>query len=393
MQLKSVKETDIKNKSVFLRVALDVPFLKKNGFIEVSDDTRIKASLPTIKYLLKNNCKIILASYLKRPGGKVVEEYRLDPVARRLSELLEQKVKKLNDCVGQEIKTEIKKMKARDIILLENTRFHKEEDENNEKFAKELSSYADIFIEDAFAQSHRKCASVVAICKFLPSYAGFLLEKEVNTLSRVTGNPKRPLVALIGGAKISTKMILIKEMLKRVDYLLLGGALANTILKAQGIQVGKSLVEPDMIKFAESLALTDTKLKIPIDIISANEISEKAKTQQRAVANVGLDQIILDIGQDTVDLFCKVINIAKTVIWNGPVGYFEIDKFASGTRRLAECIANTDCESIVGGGETIETIKNAGLENKFSFISTGGGAMLEFLEGKMLPGIKPLLKN
>lgn len=392
MQLKSVKEADIRNKSVFLRVAFDVPFLNKNGKIEVSDDTRIKASLPTIKYLLKNNCKIILASYLKRPGGEVVEEYRLDPVARRLSELLKKKVKKLNDCVGQEIKTEIKKMKAKDIILLENTRFHKEEDNNDEKFAKELASYADVYVNDAFAQVHRKCASVVAICKFLPSYAGFLLEKEVNTLSRVMGNPKRPLVALIGGAKISTKMILIKEMLKRVDYLLLGGALANTILKAQGIQIGKSLVEPEMIKFAESLALTNTKLKIPIDIISAKEISEKVIVQKRAVANVGQDQIILDIGQDTVTLFCKVIKTAKTVIWNGPMGYFEIDKFALGTRRLAECIANTNCESIIGGGETINSVREIGLENKFSFVSTGGGAMLEFLEGKMLPGVKPLLK-
>jgi len=391
MQLKSVKEASLANKKVLLRVDFNVPV--ENG--KVTDDTRILGSLPTINYLLENQARVIILSHFGRPDGKIMDEFRLKPVALRLQELLpKNKVIYYPYCPGDKgVENEAGKLKAGEILVLENIRFCPAEEKNDPKFSEEIARLGDLYVNDAFGAVHRAHASVAGVTQFLPSYAGFLLVKEVTTLSKIMENPTRPFIGIIGGAKISTKLAVIKNLLSRVDFLLLGGALANTILKAQGIQVGKSLVEEKMIKLATELVLTENCLKIPVDIITANEISETAKTRRRAVGKVGEQEIILDIGPDTVNLYGMIIRNAKTVVWNGPMGYFEIKKFARGTYDIARDITESQANSIVGGGETIDAIKEVNLLDKFSYVSTGGGAMLEFLEGKMLPGIKPLIRN
>lgn len=390
MTLKTVKTADVKNKRVILRVDFNVPV--ENG--AVTDDTRIKGSLPTISYLLDNRARVIILSHFGRPDGLIQDEFRLKPVAIRIQELLpNNKVNYFPFCAGENgVKDEVAKLKPGEVLILENIRFCPGEEKNDFKFAKGIASLGDLYVNDAFGAAHRAHASVEGVTHFLPSYAGFLLEKEVNTLSTIMENPPRPFIGIIGGAKISTKLPVIKSLLRKVDYLLLGGALANTILKAQGIQVGKSLIEEKMVKLATELVLTENRLKIPVDIIVANEISESAQTRRRPVAKVGEQEIILDIGPDTVNLYGMIIKEAKTIFWNGPMGYFEIKKFAQGTYDIAKDITESQANSIVGGGETIDAIKEVNLLDKFSYVSTGGGAMLEFLEGKILPGIKPLIK-
>ncbi|MBU1148531.1 phosphoglycerate kinase [Patescibacteria group bacterium] len=389
MKLKSYKSAKLKGKGVILRVALETPITKTGGKFLVEDDTRLKVILPTIRYLLKNGCKIVLVSYAGRPQGKNVPELRLDPQAEHLSKLLGKKVNKLSDCIGPQVEKIVGRMKAGDIVLLENTRFHPEERANDSNFAKALAKLGDIFINDAFAQSYEPHASTTAITNFLPSYAGPLLLSEVKMFSKVLEKPRRPWVAIIGGAKISNKIKVIKTLLKKADYVLLGGALANTILTAQGIQVGKSLIEKEYVEIAKELKVTDIKLKIPVDVVVATKkITPESKC--RPVGAVQPDEIILDIGPDTVELYKMIINKAKTVVWNGPMGKYEMKEYSYGSIKIAEAIASARADTFVGGGETVDVIRDNKLEKKFDFISTGGGAMLKFLQYGTLPALKPL---
>ena len=363
--------------------------IDENG--KILDDFRIRASLPTIKYLLENNAKIILMSHLGRPKGQVVEKLRLDPIAKRLTQLLEKPIKKLNNSVGKEVDEEISKIQNGEIILLENIQFNPGENKNDPEFAKILSGYGEIFIMDAFGQSHRDYASIIGITKFIPGFAGLLLQKEVEVLARARENPERPLAVIIGGAKISTKIKLIKEFLAKADNIILGGALANTVLHAQGLAVGKSIIEKDAIPEIKKLQITDTKLHIPLDAILSTEKSGKAPSRTGPIGRTGEDEMILDIGPETEQIFTSVIEKSKMIIWNGPMGLFEVEQFTHGTKAIAESIiACPDCFSIVGGGETTCFLERIGLIDKFDHVSTGGGAMMEFLAGDKLPGIEAL---
>lgn len=390
MKLRSIESLELKNKRVILRVGFDVPLM--DG--KVSDDTRLKESLPTIKFLLAQGCGLTILSHLGRPNGRVDMKYSQAPVADKLQELLpDVPVRFIRDSVLQTgLADGLPQPKFGEIVMLENIRFCAGEETNDLEFAKSLAKLGEIYVDDAFSNAHRDHASVSAITNFLPSYAGLLMAKEIESLSEVLDNPPRPFVAIIGGAKISTKINLITSLLKKVDFLLLGGALANTILKAQGIQVGKSLIEEKMVSVASSFTLTDNRLKIPVDVLAAKEVSEQAVIYKRAVGNLLADEIILDIGADTVQLYKMIIEKAGTVVWNGPMGYIEIEKFAGGTYEVAKIIAaQKGIKSVLGGGETVDAINHLGIKDKFSFVSTGGGAMLEFLEGKVLPAIKPLI--
>ncbi len=387
MDKKTVKDIDVKGKTVLVRNDFNVP-ISKDG--QVQDDTRIAKALPTINYLLDQGAKVVVMSHLGRPKGEVDESLRLNNVAEKLSELLGKPVKKLDDCVGEEVKKEISEAKPGEVILLENTRFYPGEKENDPAFAKELADLADIFVSDAFGAVHRAHASTVGVTKFLPSVAGLLLEKEIKILTEVLTNPKRPLVAIIGGAKISTKLGVISKLLDKVDVLLLGGALANTILKGRGVQVGKSLVEDGMLEEANALPIDKETLEIPVDVVVAKERKEGVPSEIKGTGALSSDDQIMDIGPDTVKLFNNIIKNAKMVIWNGPLGVFEIPEFAKGTNEIAKAIVDSGAKAVIGGGETVDAVKEQGLEDKIWHVSTGGGAMLEFLEGKELPGIAAL---
>jgi len=355
---------------------------------KVLDDFKIRASLPTVKYLLEQKAEIILMSHLGRPEGRTINELRLDPIAKRLTELLGRPVKKINDNVGSEAEKEIGRIQPGGIILLENIQFNPGETRNDVNFAKTLASYADIFIMDAFGQSHRDYASITGITKYLPSFAGLLLQKEVEVLSRVRNNPERPLTVVIGGAKISTKIKLIQEFLNKVDHIILGGALANTVLHAQGLAIGKSMVELEAVSEIQKLQITNTKLHLPVDVIVSLDKTGQSEKHVSAVGKIGRDELILDVGPETQSVFNSVVKSSRMVIWNGPMGLFEVEAFEGGTRAMAESIAVCpDCFSIVGGGETICFLEKFGLLDKFSHVSTGGGAMMEFLAGEKLPGI------
>lgn len=391
--MKTIKDVDVRNKTVLLRVAFDVPI--KDG--KVTDDTRIVATLPTIKYLLKNNCRVVLISYLDRPKGKVVEGMKMDPVANRLSKLIKKLVKKLDDCIGTKVREEIKKMKPGDIILLENTRFYKEEDKNDPKFAKELAQNGEIFVNDAFAQSHRNCASIVGIADYLSAYGGLLLEKEVSHLESILKNPKKPLVFVIGGAKISTKIDVLKNILDKVDVLIVGGGMACNFLKAQGFEVGESLIEEDFIDEADEIIrdadYKGVELLLPDDVAVAKEIRKGSVYETKDIMEIEGDDIVVDIGQRTIDKYAEPVKFAGTIFWNGPVGIAEYKEFSKGSTALAKMIAGSKAVSIIGGGDTISFVSKLGLKDKFTLLSTGGGATLEFLEGKELPGIKILRSN
>lgn len=364
---------------------------------KILDDFRIRASLPTIKYLLEQQAKIILMSHFGRPEGDNYElriknkEFSLKRVAERIEEILGQAVKLLSDCVGDKASSYISQMKNGNIALLENLRFHPEEEANNEEFAKQLASLAEIYVNDAFGASHRAHASIDKITSHLPSFAGLLLEKEVRALSLALEAPARPFVVVIGGAKISTKMKLIEEYLKKADHVILGGALANTVLHAQGIAVGSSFVEEGVLPQLQKFNLTDTKLHIPVDVVASQDKTGKEEGKIEAVGKTGPGEIILDIGPETEKVFNSVIKKSKMVVWNGPMGLFEIEKFSHGTKAMAASISGCpSCFSIVGGGETTCFVEKIGLIDKFSHVSTGGGAMLEFLAGDKLPGIEAL---
>ncbi len=385
---KTLKDIDVTGKRVLVRVDFNVP-LDKNG--NVVEDDRIKAAIPTINYLFGRNCKVVLMSHLGRPDGKVVEGLRMDRVAKRLSKLLGKEVKKLDDCVGSEVAAVVNKMKNNDVVLLENLRFHAEEEGNDKQFAKALASLADIYVNDAFGASHRAHASVDAITQFLPGCAGLLMERELEVLGKLLESPERPFIAVLGGAKVSDKVKLIESLLKKVDKLIIGGAMAFTFLKARGLNVGKSKVEDSGI--SEALRLLESgKMVLPVDIVVADEFKADAKRRTVRSENIPSGWFGLDIGPESVKLFEKELERAKTVVWNGPLGVFEFDKFSEGTARLAHFLSKSKATTVIGGGDTIAAVRKAGVEGKFTHTSTGGGAMLEFLEGKKLPAIEALEK-
>ncbi|MFA5047691.1 MAG: phosphoglycerate kinase [Patescibacteria group bacterium] len=400
MTVKSIKQVNnLKGKKVLLRVDFNVPLV--DGRVGQSEDYRIVKTLPTIEYLSKKGAKIIILAHLGRPEGKIVEKLRLDPVAKRLSQLLKKKVIKSNQILGLETEKKIGAMKNGDILMLENVRFDPREDppstpagvygEAKKGFARELTGLGEIYVNDAFAVDHRDQASVSIIQNYLPSYAGLLLEQEISHLTRAMKNPKKPLVVIIGGAKMETKIKVIKNFSKVAKKILLGGALANTVLHVMGVSVGKSPLELEMFSEVKKLKLTNNQIVVPVDGVMAKSYKSQVGRID-ALADIKKDELILDVGPDTIKLYEKVLKSAKMVVWNGPMGLIETPFFAQGTIKLIKALTKLKAETIVGGGETVEMIRKMKMDKKFNFISTGGGAMLEFLEGKKLPGLKKLIK-
>jgi len=393
MNKKTIKDVDLKNKKVLMRVDFNVPLTKEG---KVEDDTRIVKILPTIQYLKNKKAKIIIMSHLGRPDGKIVEELKLEPVARNLSSHLNEPVLMVNDCIGKEVESKIAGMQEGDVALLENLRFYAEEKENDDEFAKKLASLADIYVNDGFAVAHRAHASTSGVTKHIEAVAGLLIEEEIKNLSVVLDSPDHPLVCLVGGAKISTKIKVIEKLLERAEKVLLGGALVNNILKEKGQNIGKSKVEDEMADEAKKLLPylekegEEKKLYMPKDYIVANKPEEQAKSRISDGTDLKDNEMILDIGPETIAQYKEIINNSKMVIWNGPMGMFEVPEFAKGSYEVAKTVADSNAKSIIGGGETLDLVKSLGLEEKLTFVSTGGGAMLEFLEGKELPGIAAL---
>ncbi|MBW2992440.1 phosphoglycerate kinase [Candidatus Woesearchaeota archaeon] len=377
----TLKDFDFNNKLVLVRADFNVPI--KDG--KILDDKKIQATLPTIKYLAEKKARIVLMSHLGRPKGKIVEELRLEPIGKKLEELLGFNITILKECIGENTEKHTTKLAPGNIILLENLRFHKEEESDDESFARKLADLADIYVNDAFGVSHRENASVHKITEFLPSAAGLLMEKEITNLSKIL-NPEHPFMAVLGGAKVSDKIELINALLEKVDKILIAGAMMFTFLKAQGLEIGKSLVEDDKLELAKEL-LKNEKIVLPVDTAIANS-KESTESQTVLVQDIPNDKIGLDIGPDTIKLFQTYLKDAKTVFWNGPLGLFENKEFAKGTEEIAKIISESKATSIIGGGETAAAAENY----KFTHISTGGGASLEFIQ-KPLPGIKALESN
>ncbi len=384
---KTIKDIDVKNKRILVRVDFNVPM--KNG--EITDDTRIRAALPTINYLIDKGASLILCSHLGRPKNGPEPALSLKPVAEYLGTLIDEKVFFSADCIGPIAEDAVNKLGLKEILVLENTRFHDGEKKNDPDMAKELASFADIFVNDAFGTAHRAHASNVGVSEYLPAVAGLLLEKEIEYLDQTIENPKKPFVAILGGAKVSDKINVIKNLLEKADTVLIGGGMANTFFKAQGYPVGDSLVEDDVLETArELLNLGGSKLKLPVDVIIADDFDDGAKSKVISVGSVPEGWRILDIGPETIENYVKVISQAGTIVWNGPMGVFEMPNFAKGTFAIAKAAANSKAISIVGGGDSASAIKKSGLANKISHISTGGGASLEMLEGVQLPALVAL---
>ena len=392
MNKKTVRDIDLKDKKVIVRCDFNVP-LDENG--KITDNRRIVGALDTIKYLLEQNAKIILVSHLGRPKGEVKPEFSLKPVAEELSRLLGKDVKLASDIIGESAKTLTSKMKSGDIVLLENIRFDAREEKNDLEFAKQLASMAEIYVNDAFGTAHRAHSSTAGIAQYLPAVSGFLMEKELNFLGTVLENPKRPFVAILGGAKVSDKIAVIDNLLNKVNSLIIGGAMANTFIKAMGYNVGNSLCETDKIDLANELIekakLKNIKLILPIDAKIGKEFNKDTESKIVDINNVPEGWSIFDIGPKTIELYKKELENAKTIVWNGPVGLFEFDQFAIGTNSVAEILASLDnATTIIGGGDSAAAVEKSGLADKMTHISTGGGASLEFLEGKKLPGVECL---
>ena len=387
----TVKDIDLKGKKVFMRVDFNVP-LDENG--RITDDTRIKATLPTIKYILENGALLILASHLGRPKGEIVESLRMDPVAERLQKLLGKKVTKLQDCIGEEVEKAVSSGAEGDIFLLENVRFHPEEEKNDTEFAKKLACIADVFVNDAFGTCHRAHASTVGVAGFLPAVCGFLVQKELEYFEKALENPARPFVSVLGGAKISGKIDVIENLLHKVENLIIGGGMAYTFLKAQGIEIGDSLVEKDKIALAKEIidkaGSSSIELALPVDHVIADGFSESAEVKITRGEEIPKGWRGMDIGPRTVDKFTAIVKTAGTVVWNGPLGVCEFKKFSEGTKKFAEQLARANAVTILGGGDTAAAVNRFGLSSAFNHVSTGGGASLEFLEGKTLPGIAVL---
>ena len=391
MNKKTLRDLDFRGKRVFVRVDYNVP-MDKAG--KITDDTRVRATLPTLQYLLDQGASLILAAHFGRPKGGPAPEFSLAPVADHLSSLLGRKVKFASDCIGPEAEAAAKALNPGDVLMLENLRFHAEEEKNDPIFAKSLAALADVGVNDAFGVSHRAHASVEGITKFLPMVAGFLMEKELDFLGRAVTNPDRPYAAIIGGAKVSDKIGVIENLLAKVDLLLIGGGMANTFFSAQGYSVGKSLIEPDKVPLAKELLLQANKLGVklllPSDVVVADKFAADASHHIVTTDSIGAEEMALDIGPATCDVFAGALANAKTIVWNGPMGVFEMDAFAKGTEAIARAVAASSAVSIVGGGDSVAALEKTGLADKITHISTGGGASLEFLEGKVLPGVAAL---
>jgi phosphoglycerate kinase len=390
---KTIRDIEVDGKKVLVRVDFNVPLDIKT--CAISDDSRIRAVLPTLKYLVEHKAKVVICSHLGRPDGKVVEGLRMAPIAQRLSRLINLPVSTVSDCIGSDVEKAADNLKPGDILLLENLRFHAEEEANDPSFAQALAKLADIYVDDAFGTAHRAHASTVGVAKYLPAVAGFLMEKELQALGSLLTSPEHPFVALLGGAKVSDKIGLIQNILSKVDVLLIGGGMAATFLKAQGYEVGLSLVEADKQGLAKELMEAAKRnggaLFLPTDVIVASNISQEAKGEMVGVNNIPANKNIVDIGPQTVELFSQKIRQCRTVFWNGPMGVYEIEQFATGTKAMAELLASLKATTIVGGGSTAEIVEEMNLANKMTHVSTGGGASLKFLEGKTLPGVAVLL--
>ena len=388
----TVKDIEVKGKRVLVRVDFNVPLDEKTG--NIADDNRIRAAMPTINYLKDRGAKVILMSHLGRPRGKVVESLRLNTVAERLSQILRQPVAMAPDCIGADVENMAATMKAGDVLMLENLRFHREEEAGNVPFAQALARLGDIFVNDAFGAAHRAHASVSVIVEYLPAAAGFLMEKEVANLGKILENPARPVAALLGGAKISDKVSMLANIMDKVDYVMVGGGMAATFLKAESYEVGQSLVETDMLDTASRLTELARRKKVnlllPVDFMVADEVSKGAKTEIVPAAKIPGEKRIVDIGSQTIDNFSRELRKCKTIFWNGPMGIFEIPEFAVGTKELAKLLAGLEAITVIGGGSTAEAVSDMGLPDKMTFVSTGGGASLEFLSGDELPGVAVL---
>jgi len=390
--MKKIQDIDLSGKRVFIRVDFNVPF---DQYQNITDDSRIRGVLATLNYALDHDAKLIIASHKARPEGKVVEKDSLAPVAKRLGRLLKKEIKMAPDCIGPEVSELISNMGISDVVLLENLRFHQGEQKNDEAFAKELAALCDVYINDAFAVSHRVNASVDAIVKYVKlSAAGFLLQKELDYFEKAMDDPSRPLVAIVGGAKVSSKLGAIENMLHHVDKLIIGGAMANTFLTSMGFDLGKSKIESELVEVAGSVIKMakekGIKLYTPVDAVIAEEIDSKASTKIAPVQEIPDGWMALDIGPATSLLFSEALYDAKTIIWNGPMGIFEIDAFSRGTSAMVSAVANSYALSIVGGGDTDVAVHRAGETERMSYISTGGGAFLALLEGKTLPAVAAL---
>ena len=392
MNKKTIRDIDLKGKKVFVRCDFNVPMNEER---EITDNTRIVAALPTIKYLLEQKCKIILASHLGRPKGEVKPEYSLAPVAKELSRLLNKEVIMAKDVIGPDATEKAKNLKEGEILLLENVRFHREETDNDPEFSKKLAEMAEIFVNDAFGTAHRAHSSTAGVASYLPAVSGFLIEKELKFLGDALNNPERPFVAILGGAKVSDKIGVIDSLLEKVDTLIIGGGMAYTFFKAQGYEVGKSLCELDKLELAKELMekakTKGVKLMLPVDTKIGKEFKEDTESKTVKYTEIPADWEGFDIGKETIKMFTEELKKAKTVVWNGPLGLFEFPQFAIGTNAIAKVLSEIDATTIIGGGDSAAAVEKAGLADKMTHISTGGGASLEFLEGKKLPGIEALL--
>ncbi|NLY52092.1 MAG: phosphoglycerate kinase [Firmicutes bacterium] len=387
----TVKDLDVKGKRVFVRVDFNVPMDENQN---ITDDKRIRAALPTIQYLIDQGARVILASHLGRPKDKPEDKFRMDPVAKRLAELLGKEVTKVDDCIGPEVEKAVSDLKDGEVLLLENVRFYPGEKKNDPEFAKSLANLAEIYVNDAFGAAHRAHASTAGVAQYLPAAAGFLLQKEIEVMGKALEDPERPFVAILGGAKVADKIGVIKNLLQKVDTLIIGGGMAYTFLKAQGHEIGTSLLDADSLDLARELMETakerGVKFLLPVDIVIADRFAADAAYEVVPSDQMRADWMGMDIGPKTVELFSQEIKSAKTVVWNGPMGVFEMPNFAKGTQAIAQVMAESDAITIVGGGDSAAAVEQAGLADKLSHVSTGGGASLEFLEGKALPGVEAL---
>ncbi|MCS7310246.1 MAG: phosphoglycerate kinase [Armatimonadota bacterium] len=395
MNKKTIEDIDVKGKRVLVRVDFNVP---QDDTGRITDDRRIRAALPTIQYLVAQGAKTILVSHLGRPKGKPEdrEKFTLKPVAERLSELLGKPVPLAPDCIGAEVEQMVQAMREGDVLLLENVRFHPEEEKNDPEFAKQLASLAEVYVNDAFGTAHRAHASTEGVTKYLPGVAGYLMQKEIEYLGGALTNPKRPFIAVLGGAKVKDKIPVLENLVDKVDRLIIGGGMAYTFLKAQGKEIGQSLLDADSLDFCrEMLAKSGDKILLPVDVVVADgnpfeKGADAVQTQVVSVDAIPADWQGVDIGPETQKLFAEAVKGAGTVVWNGPMGIFEFEKFAVGTRAMAQALADSGAVTIVGGGDSAAAVEQLGFADKMTHISTGGGASLEFLEGKVLPGVAAL---
>jgi len=386
--ISDLKNGELQGKRVLVRVDFNVPMDKQKN---VTDDMRIRAALPTIRYLADKGSKVILVSHLGRPDG-VTEDLRMDPIARRLGELLGRTVRKLDDCIGEGVMAAVSALENGDVVLTENVRFHREEEENDETFSRQLAAIADVYVNDAFGTAHRAHASTEGVARILPGVCGFLIQRELEMMGRSLDDPRRPFVAIIGGAKVSTKIMVIRNLARKVDTLIIGGGMTYTFLKAQGFEVGKSLVEEKFVEQAKGIwaqlkATANLKLIMPADAVITTGLVAGAPSQVVPIDRIPPDMMGVDIGPATVALFKEAIRSAGTILWNGPVGVFEIEPFGRGTNEIARALASSQAVTIVGGGDSASAVEKAGVADRITHISTGGGASLEYLEGKDLPGI------